>query len=611
MNKKAVFFVVFCVFFAEASFAAPPKRELRVAVAVAPSFKSIPNWKSEFERRLGYTSRIFENQFKLKFKATVFADWPSAEEKGGTAGLLEDLRSSFPFDRLENIDLIIGLTRLTDLSVDPSIRDLHTIGQARPFSGYLVLRYPFNRLFKVQEETVLVHEMGHLFGAVHTADRNSIMYPVVERQIPNRFDPDNEQIILLTRDMDFRKGVDVLKGGTLQILLNSYMKLIQTEQSGDFYYALGIFYLRLGQTENTLNAWKKALSLEDNPQFHYDIGALYFKLGKQQQAVKELSKAVAGFHSSGQRNSESSALGLLGEAYLADGNLFAASNALRRAVSLQPGNWEMKTNLALVQIKQGQYQEGLNILLLALKKDGNNIKILSNIGMAYFQMNQYEDALKYLNLALRKADVGRNRGSQADIINLYGTIGSIYMKMGKFGEALKSFDTACQRNPSMDCHKKLGLLSFQQGLWDNCIRELGVVVQHEKVTDTDIYGALGVAFMKKDDIKNAIAVFNEGINHTQDNKMAAKFHNNIGQIFITRHQLEPAEKEFQKAISKDWSSIDSHFGLALVYLNQQQLESARDSLKHVLQLNSRHPKARELLARIEDALKAKAAQRTP
>ncbi len=604
MHKKIATLVFFCLFFSGNALAFLPKRELRVAVVVAPSFKSIPNWKSEFERRLGYTSRIFESQFKMKFKAVTFADWPSANEKEGTAGLLEDLRGHFPIDQMGNIDLIIGLTRLTDFPDSQSVRDLHTIGQARPFSGYLVLRYPFNRLFKIQEETALTHEMGHLFGAVHTANRNSIMSPVVERQIPTRFDPDNEQIILLTRNMNFREGVNVLKGGTLQILLNSYMKLIQTEQSGDFYYALGIFYLRLGQTDNTLNAWKKALSLEDNAQLHYDIGALYAKLGKPQQAIKELGKAVTAFRSSGQRNNEASALGLLGEAYLAEGNLFAASNALRRAVSLQPGNWEMKTNLALVQIKQGQSQEGLSTLLLALKKDWNNAKILSNIGMAYYQMNQYEDAVNYLNRALR------NAGRGADTVSLYGILGSIYMKMGNPAEALKNFNAACERNPSVECHKKLGLMSFQQGLWDNCIRELGAVVQHEKVSEPEVYGALGMAFVKKDDLKNAIAIFNEGIRHTQDNKKIAKFHNSIAQIFTARQQWEPAEKEFQKAVAKDWSNLESHFGLALVYLNRHQLESARASLQHVLQIDSRHSKARELLGRVEDALKAQAGQGT-
>ena len=601
MNKKAVGLVIFCLLLPETGFAGPPKRELRVAVAVAPSFKTLPNWKFEFERRLGYASRIFESQFKLKFHAAAYADWPVADEKGTPAELLEDLRSHFPIDRLEGVDLVIGLSRLNDFSG----KDLHTIGQARPFSGYLMLRYPFNRLFKIQEETVLAHEMGHLFGAVHTSDRNSIMSPVVDRQIPNRFDRDNEQIILLTRDMDFRKGVDVLKGGALQVLLNSYMKLIQTSQSGDFYYALGIFYLRLGDPEKTVKTWQKALTLEDNPQIHYDLGALYLKLDRKPEAVKELSKAVAGFHFPSQRKNEAFALGVLGEAYLAEGNLFAAYNSLRKASSLQPENWDIKTNLALVQIQRGQTQEGLTLLLLALKKDGNNVRILSNIGKAYYQMSQYEDALKYLNRAL---EAGKKKKTQAgDLVEIYGTLGSTYIKMGKSAEALQSFNAACEKNPSVECHKKLGLLSFQLGLWDNCVRELGSIVQREKIEDPDVYGALGVALLKSNDLGNAAAIFREGIRYAKDNKTAAKFHNNIAQIFTTQHQFAPAEKEFQMAIAKDWSNVDSHFGLALAYLGKQDLQNAREALQHVLKLDSRHPKAKEMLRNIDNSLKAKAA----
>ena len=94
MKQKAGLFILFLLFSAAAfparAFAAP-LRELRVAVAVTPEYKSLPNWKGEFERRLGYASRIFENQFRIKFRIGAYADWPSPDEQGGTAGLMEDL----------------------------------------------------------------------------------------------------------------------------------------------------------------------------------------------------------------------------------------------------------------------------------------------------------------------------------------------------------------------------------------------------------------------------------------------------------------------------------------------------------------------------------------
>src|SRR3989338_3515656 len=111
-------------------------RELNVGIAVAPSFKTIPRWREQFERRLAYTSKIFETEFKLKFKPRVYWDWNAPDERLGMQILMEDLRSQYP---LKGVDLVIGLTHLGKPLGSGQVKDIHTIGQARPFGGYLVL----------------------------------------------------------------------------------------------------------------------------------------------------------------------------------------------------------------------------------------------------------------------------------------------------------------------------------------------------------------------------------------------------------------------------------------------------------------------------------------
>lgn len=577
--------------------AAPPVREVRVAVAVTPDFKAIPNWKSEFERRLGYVSKVFESQFRVKFKMTAMADWNVPAEKANMPDLCEDLRSRFPLENLENVDVVIGLTRLAEIPPTLSMQDLHSIGLARPFSGYLVLRYPVNKLYKIQEETVLVHEMGHLFGAVHTLDRSSIMFPIVEKQIPNRFDGDNEQILQQTRDMDFRKGINVLQGPTLQIILNSYMKLIRTEQSADFYYALGIFYLQLGQTENTVRSWTQSLMVEDEPQVHYDLGILYYKLGKQDQAVKELSKAVAKFHYPSLKEKEFSALSILGKAYLAQNNLLAAWSSFKRALSIKPNDLDTQTQLAIVEVKRGNYQEGLQLLLRASHREPNNPTIQTAIGTAYFNMKKYQEAIGYFSTAL--SQLGNKPTNQT--LELYSYLGNCYMKMGKPDQALSFLVEACKADPSVECHKKLGIISFQMGLWDNCIGELAPVVERDK-TDPDAFGALGVCLHQKKDISNAIGVFREGIESSKDNKIQARFYNNIGQILLGERAYGPAQTEFQASLSKDWSNPEAHLGLATAYRGSGQLSNAKDTLQNALRIDSKNAQARMMLTAVENEM---------
>ncbi len=202
-KRAAVLLLILIGFVTDAGAALVIPREIRVGVAVSSNFKTLHNWKGEFERRLAYASKIFNTEFKLKFKPVVYWDWNLNDQEADMDSLMEDLKSRFP---LEETDIVIGLTRLEEIPSAEQMKDLHVLGRARPFSGYLVMRYPFNRLYTIQEETVMVHELAHIFGAVHAGD-DTIMSAVVDRQIPTRFDPQNRAIIMLTRKKRPKPGI--------------------------------------------------------------------------------------------------------------------------------------------------------------------------------------------------------------------------------------------------------------------------------------------------------------------------------------------------------------------------------------------------------------------
>ncbi|MCM8775484.1 MAG: tetratricopeptide repeat protein, partial [Candidatus Omnitrophica bacterium] len=271
--------------------AAPPPRILRVGVAVTKDFKSVSDWKPKFERRLAYASKIFETEFGLRFVVSRYWDWSIPDGQQSTDHLLVDLMRRFP---LKNVDLVIGLSRLTQEVFTPNKNDFDVLGRTQPFSGYLVLRYPETDLYKIQEETILVHELGHLFGAIHTGDPNTIMFPYVGKQIPSTFTKANRDIILLTRDMDFAKGINALDSETIERLLSSYLVFIQYDQPFEFYYALGHFYLRLGQDEEALRTFQAAEKLNQKlAKLYYDIGVVSWRLGKYEDARQALTKAIS------------------------------------------------------------------------------------------------------------------------------------------------------------------------------------------------------------------------------------------------------------------------------------------------------------------------------
>ena len=135
------------------------------------------------------------------------------------------------------------------------------------------------------------------------------------------------------------------------------------------------------------------------------------------------------------------------------------------------------------------------------------------------------------------------------------------------------------------------------------------MLQYDK-QDPEVYGLLGVALMQKGekgDIDNALPVFREGLRYTSDRKQQAKFHSNIGHILLNQRHFDSAEEEFRLALSQDWNNPETHFDLALAYIASKELINAQQSLRNVLQLNPKHKQSREMLDKIQTALKSPAA----
>ena len=117
MKRAWIFFLAFTVVCNTWIFpvsAAVPVRKVRVEVVVSSGFRAQPNWKSEFQQRLTYASRIFESEFKIQLVLVRYKVWPGVNEKDEPRVLLEDLISKFPPG---DVDIVIGLTTVQGLDV--------------------------------------------------------------------------------------------------------------------------------------------------------------------------------------------------------------------------------------------------------------------------------------------------------------------------------------------------------------------------------------------------------------------------------------------------------------------------------------------------------------
>jgi len=582
-----------------------PLREFKVGVVVSPEVQTSKKWKAAFEKRLAYASKIFRSAFNIKFVPVSYRDWDTENVTPTMENLIQDLQNRFP---LKEVDMIIGLARLEEVANPEDVRDLHALGITRPFTGYMVLRYPKVSLFKIQEETVMIHELGHLFGALHTREADTVMAPVVVRQIPTAFDAENREIILQTRGVQFNKGMEVLQQGAIERLLNSYLRLKATAQRADFYYSLGLFYLKLGQKNETIRAWNAALEKgADHPRLHFDLGYLYIEVGDNDKAVRELSKAISGFSAPRFKREKLEALNLMGGAHFQRQDYAGAYQAWSTILRLDPKNAEAKVHVALVQIIRGQLDDGIRLLNEALRLKQKDPKILSNLGFAYLRKERYEKATGLFERAMQYAGeqtvtgpLGPLHAGEPSEINR--GLGMGYLGLKDTPSALRHFETSCRMNASPNCQIQLGELYFKQQRWGACVGQLAGALKEVR-DNPDLYGVFGVCLAKSGDPQTAIEVFQEGLNRAGDQKLKAQFNRNMGNVYLEHSQWDYARDQFRKAIQRDWGNADSHYGAALVYVSEGRYPEAQQALRNALNINPSHQGAKGLLTRVDASMR--------
>jgi Flp pilus assembly protein TadD len=176
---------------------------------------------------------------------------------------------------------------------------------------------------------------------------------------------------------------------------------------------------------------KPSVNPDKDPQYQYDKAVISVRYGLEDEALKYLNEALA------LDPAHAASLKLLGTVQFKKKNFQEAAAALERYLALQPDDSEAHSSLGITYAQLGQADRAEAEYQKAIGLDGHPE---AGFGLAklYYDQNKLEPALEIIRGAIRK------NPRSAAYHNLEGVI---LNQMGKYGEALTSFQNALRHAP--------------------------------------------------------------------------------------------------------------------------------------------------------------------
>lgn len=254
-------------------------RVIRVTCVVDIEATGDPRAEAKVRARVAKLSEVFEEHFGIRFEITEMLRWDPPSDSSFErqyAALKDALGSRRP--ELA-VGFILEVFQMHPAQLRLPVAHLWT-GYGCPHVGpYLLTRdFAFEHVtdlaaseWTFSSGTVaetLVHEMGHMFGALHVDDDNSVMRPSPTGTPRFAFDEVNARIIGRQKWKDFTRGVESLDEPELVGLLNDYRELA-----------------RLSARPNG--------APEEEARVHLALAKLYTARGEPARAVAHLREVVA------------------------------------------------------------------------------------------------------------------------------------------------------------------------------------------------------------------------------------------------------------------------------------------------------------------------------
>ena len=602
MKRSAALLLLFLT---GASFAGPqdspaPPREVGVLVLADEEVRGLPDWQARVSDAMSFVYGEFERLFGIRLVVKRLVDWRSDDTLRSLDLLLEKVDAET--DR-GDCETVVALTAQKDLEGG-------LVGFSMYKEGTILVR--------VEDDPpglgrVLEHEWGHMFGAVHIADRESVMDSLLQGR---GFGALDSRIIRLHRERTFN-GIDfplareslaeaseiygqicafnartkaldrgrVLPPVTAGVSV-SHRIMDVLDESGrrdlssldDAFVFLAQVYLEKKELGPAMEACQAALSLNpENLETRNLLGIISRRQGRLDEAIETYEGVLK------EKPNSPRFLYNMGIAKAKKGDFEAAMGFYRRAVEIRPTFAEAWNNIGELELRAGLLEEAEKAFVRAVSLNGAFALAHSNLAEVYLRKNAFDRSLAEVSLALElrpdlpgprnaRGNLLHQQGRTADAIREYETVllldpeyekahynlGICLVETGRLEEAVASFSKAVELLPRFaEAHAGLGYALLMLKRTDEGIREIHLA-QELGLVSAKTHLNLSYAYLQKEEPRTAAAEALRAIELDPDLAMA---YNNLGIAYVKERMFQEAEQAFRSALGIEPSYKDAYAGL--------------------------------------------------
>jgi Flp pilus assembly protein TadD len=588
-----------------------PMSEVRVKILGDPDWRINPDWRKASSDILALASDKFERRFGIRFTAVDFQAWVPETSVRSLETMAQDL----------------------DTRVSKGAADLALLFTARKnletgYAGYSLFKEGLVLLQATSDRSecarTLSHEFGHMFGAVHVDNPESIMDKFIQGTI---FDEPNARLIEICRSRSFRSVEFPLSRELRTKVLPIYLRICEAirfsrarKDSGvhpgmgfrlaggdpegwnwpdldDAFCLVAQIHLEDKDYEETLSACREALTINPrNLETRNLVAIALRRMGRIDEAIENYRSLLA------QKPGQARLHFNLGIAYAKKNDLETALSWYKTALDLKPNFAEARNNLGETYLRLGRLADAEAELRSALALLDDYPLAHSNLAEILFRKKDVPGALAEAEKAMalnpnlpdphnvlgnilrlqgktNEADDAYRRALTLDPAyeKAYYNLGIGRLEANRLGEAKALFvEALAMADGFAEAHAGLGYCLLRENKLDAAIEEIKTA---QKLGYRRAEGNinLSTAYLRQGQVGAAVDEARLAVVHEPD---LAAAHNNLGVALSRQGALEEADQHFRRAVELDPKGQDAYINLGIL---SQQAGRLEDALKHYLQ----------------------------